>query len=399
MALRPAGVAAASDTKVRDSVGVLLVAVLLSAPSITRADGLETGILDRPHSFQIESARLRYTFFDQSGHGYQSLALGPRFGPGSEQMSVSQAQLEIVAKQGENITHRIWVPVDIISAASPDAIDAVSKASRYQEAGALDIASTFKVDRNDELTTRFSAHLEENFRSWSFGLGWTRHLADDNAVVQASLHQTMDWFDAYNLGGSNRDRVGRSTTNVSVSFTQILSPTTVGNLNYGLTIQSGELSNTWNTVPLVSGDHGEEILPSRRYRHALVGKLIQALPWNASAKLSYRFYIDSWGALAQTIEAFLYQRITRFLYARATYRAHIQKGVDFFTELAPLGDGYRTADSDLANFVAHTWGVKLALDMPLRKLRGFGLDLAFERYTRSNDLQVNVYSTSLGFQF
>jgi hypothetical protein len=231
------------------------------------------------------------------------------------------------------------------------------------------------------------------------GLGWTRHMAEDNAVFQATVNQTFDWFDAYVVGGANRQRVARSTTNANLSFSQILSTTTVGDVNYGLTVQNGELSNTWNTVPLVDGTHGTEILPSVRIRHALVGKLVQWLPWQASLKVSYRFYIDSWGAIGNTLELYLYQRITRMLYVRATYRAHFQRGVDFYQELAPLGDGYRTADSDLANFTAQTFGGKVALDLPLRKLRGLGIDFAYERYVRSNDLRVNTYSTSVGLTF
>ena len=376
----------------------LLTLLAVAAPA--RGEGLaDSGLLDRPHGFQIESARLRFSWFDQQGHGFQSLAGGPALGPGSEELWVAQPQVEIVAKQGENITHRLWVPVDIISAASPDAVDATSSASRYQEAASIDVASTYRLTRKDELTTRFAVHLEENFRSWSLGMAWTRHLADDNAVVQLSLNQTLDWLDAYLLGGANREREGRSTTNLNASFTQILSPTTVGHLNYGLTVQTGELGNTWNTIPLADGTRGQENLPRLRHRHAFVGRLVQALPWRGSLKLSYRFYVDSWGALAQTIETYLYQRITRFLYVRGTYRAHLQKGVDFWTELAPLGDGYRTADSDLQSFVAHTFGAKLALELPLRKVRNFGLDFAYERYIRSNDLRVNVYSSSVGFQF
>ena len=68
-------------------------------------------------------------------------------------------------------------------------------------------------------------------------------------------------------------------------------------------------------------------------------------------------------------------------------------------ELAPVGEGLRTADSDLASFVGHTFGAKLALDLPLRRVRGFSADLSYERYVRSNDLRVDVYSCSLGFLF
>lgn len=378
---------------------LLALAVLLAAAP-ARADGLaDSGVLDRPRAFQIESARLRFTFFDQVGRGFQSLAGNQPFGPGSEQLTVSEPQLEVIAKQGERITHRIWVPVDIVSAASPDAIDVVSSSSRVQEAGTVDITSTYKASKVDEISTRFSAHLEENFRSWSLGLGWLRHLADDNAIIQASVNQTFDWFDGYLLGGARGDRRGRATTNFNLGLSQILSTTTVANINYGLSVQSGELGNTWNTIALADGTRDHELFPKLRYRHSLVGRLVQGLPWRGSIKVSYRFYADTWGALAQTIELFLYQRINRYVYLRGTYRAHLQKGVDFFQEIAPLGDGYRTADSDLATFDAHTFGGKVALQLPLRRVRMLELDLAYERYVRSNDLRVNVYSCSLGLQF
>jgi hypothetical protein len=385
---------------VKLALALLVLSSSLMPARMAAADTLAgSGILDAPRPFTIESVRLRYTFFDQSGHGYQSLAGAGTRGPGSEQISVSEPQVEIIAHQGDRITHRIWAPLDVVSAASPDAVDAVSRASRYQEAGGIDVASTFRADRDDEVGTRFAIHLEENYRSWTMGLGWTRHMAEDNAVFQASLNQTFDWFDAYNLGGSNRGREARSTTNANVGFTQILSRTTVGNLNYGLTVQTGELSNTWNTVPIADGTHGLEVLPHLRVRHAIVGRLVQALPWRASFKASYRFYIDSWGAIGNTIELFLYQRITRWLYARATYRAHLQRGVDFYTQLSPLGVGLRTADSDLADFTGHTVGGKLALELPLRRLRLLAIDLAYEHYFRTNDLRVNVYSASVGTTF
>jgi hypothetical protein len=378
-----------------------LLVPLLAGAALARADGLATsGILDPAQPFQIESARLRFTFFNQDGRGYQSLAGGPMFGPGSERLWVAEPQLEITARQGDRLTYRMWIPFDVVSAASPDAVDVVSTASRYQEAGAVDLAANYKATRVDEISTRVSVHLEENFRSWSMGLGWTRHFAEDNAVFQASLNQTIDWFDTYYLGGATSGRAGRSTTNLNIGFTQILSPTTVGNLNYGFTIQTGTLGNTWNTVPLVDGSHGSEILPSLRHRHAFVGRLVQALPWNGSLKIYYRFYVDNWGAFANTIEASLYQRINRYLYVRGSYRATFQKGVDFYTELAPLNsDADRTADSDLANFTAQTFGGKLALDVPLRKLKSFNADIAYERYIRSNNLQVDVYSCSVGLKY
>jgi hypothetical protein len=171
-------------------------------------------------------------------------------------------------------------------------------------------------------------------------------------------------------------------------------------VNYGFTLQTGELGNTWNSVPLDDGKRGEEILPKLRHRHAAVVRLAQWLPWNGALKAFYRFYADNWGIVAHTVEAELYQRLSEAVYVRLNYRLHVQSGADFFKTSAPLGDSLRTADSDLAPFVAHTFGAKVALHPRLRgRLRGATFDVGAERYVRSNQLHAIILSTSFGLRF
>src|SRR5262249_54153355 len=79
----------------------------------------DSEILEEPSYFRLRSIAARYTHFDQTGKGYQSRA-GWLSGPGDETISVEQPQLEAVIEQGEDVVHRLWVPVDIVTAASPD---------------------------------------------------------------------------------------------------------------------------------------------------------------------------------------------------------------------------------------------------------------------------------------
>lgn len=383
---------------------LLVVAALLGSPP-ARAEGaappvfLDSEIIDRPRPYvRIESVRLTYTHFDQIGTGYQSRA-GPRFGPGSEAATIDQPQLEVVAKQGDRITHRIWMPVDIVTAASPDAIDVVSTASLRNEAMSFDWTVTYRADEKYQIFVRNGLHNEENFRSWNAGVGGTYALAEDNTVLSASVTQVTDWFDNYNLDGSFDGHAARTSLNASLGVTQVLSTTTIGHLGYGITNQSGELGNTWNTVPLRTGDLGQELLPRRRVRHALEARLAQFLPWNGAAKAFYRFYADDWGIRAHTLELQLHQRLSPISSLRVGYRYHTQTGVDFFTPRASPDAERRTADSDLAPLHAHTVGVKGAFDIPVRFARNLHADLAIERYFRSNDLRVNVYSCGLGLLF
>jgi hypothetical protein len=356
-------------------------------------------ILDQPAPyFRIESAALRYTHFEQTGSGFQSRR-GPRFGPGDEALRVEQPQLEIVARQGDRLTHRLWMPVDIVTAASPDGVDVVSRASRSNEAGSIDWTTSYKWSPETNLSTRTGLHNEENWRSWNVGFGFSRAFAEDNTVLEGSVNQIADWFDKYTLGGKHDGHTARSSLNASLGLTQVLSATTVAHVDYGLTLQRGQLSNGWNIVPLTDGTVALEILPRGRARHAFVGRLAQFLPWNGAAHGFYRFYVDDWGIRAHTMELELYQRFTSHVYARLNYRFHTQAAPSFFHARVAPGFTLATADSDLATFDAQTVGFKVAADVPVRFARAVRFDVGAERYFRSNDLRVNVYSCALGLLF
>jgi hypothetical protein len=365
-----------------------------SAPLFTDADILAKP----PPMFRLESVAIRYTRFDQSGTGYQSRA-GKPGGPGSEEMRVEQPQLEVVVKQGKHLTHRVWIPVDVVTAASPDAIDVVSDASRRNEAASVDWTATYAKDHTTA-SIRNGHHEEENYRSWNTGLGGTRAFAEDNTVVSAGANVVLDWFDRYTLAGAHDGHNARSSINFNAGLTQLLSPTTVAHVDYGYTIQEGVLSNGWNIVPTPQRAFQLEKLPAERGRHAFVGRIAQHLPWSGAVHGSYRFYIDTFGIVAHTFEVELHQRLASFARLRFNYRYHTQTGADFFRTSVPLGAPvFATADSDLAPLHAQTIGVKGTFDFPVTFARTLHADLAVERYFRSNDLRVSVYSCGLGLLF
>jgi len=364
-----------------------------------------------PPPYQIESMRVRFTHFDQRGRGYQSAA-GPAGTPGSEQLAVEQPQAEVVARIGERVTERVWIPMDVVTAASPDHSrynrpitddppDAISTASRRNVAGTFDALTTYHVDRDTDLGFRTAFHIEEPFESWAFGLGLTRSMAEENTVLDANVYQVLDWFDRFKIDGMRQARSNRSTTNLNLTLTQVLSPTTVAAVSYGGTLQLGTLANTWSTVLLSDGARGEERLPRERWRHALAARLAQWLPWEGALKVSYRIYVDDWSALANTGEVTLVQRLFAGLRLRASYRAHHQSAVRFFTKAAaPDGAGYRTGDSDLARFTAQTVGGGLTWDLSRAGVvSDVHVDLGYERYFRTNDLTVDIATCGFGLLF
>src|SRR5262249_37736370 len=149
------------------------------------------------------------------------------------------AQIEV--RQSEKVTHSITVPVDVVSAASPNALDAISNASAVNESATIQISTLYRHDSKNELYATYAVHVEEPFRSWNAGVGYRRSLAEDNAVLGVSFNQTIDWFDRLSIFGGDFGRVARSTSNLNLALSQILSPTTVGQVSYGYSAQVGEL--------------------------------------------------------------------------------------------------------------------------------------------------------------
>jgi hypothetical protein len=348
----------------------------------------------------------RITSFNQYGHGYQSQA-GPILGPGSERATILEPQLQVVASQGDRLKHVFYVPVDVITAASPDAIDngpasvdVVSSASRHNVAGTIDWAATYRADPESDLTMNGGLHLEEPFRSWHGGLGGSHAFAGGDTVVAATALELFDWFDRFDISGHRRGRTDRSSTTGSIGVTQIVTTTTVVSANYGLTVQEGELGNTWNSVPLASMDRGPEILPHERVRHALVARVSQFLPWNGALRLYYRLYADDWGLVAHSVEGQLMQRLLPSLYLGALYRFHTQTGVAFFKTLAQPDSSWRTADSDLAPLQSHTVGGRIVIDLPIdTQIRMLHFEVGYERYFRTNDMTIDIFTCATGYRF
>jgi len=378
----------------------------IAAPSRALADDAGASLTDdrildaMDSAVHVQSVMTRVTGFDQFGHGFQAQGGPTPISPGSERLTVFEPQAEVVATQGDRLTHRVWIPIDVVTNASPDAIDVVSSASRHVEAGSIDWTTTYRATRTTDLSMRSGLHLENPFRSWDSGMSIRHSYADEATVVSAGALAVFDWFDRFNIHGDRNGHTDRNGTTGSVGLTQVLTPTTVASINYGFTAQEGTMGNTWNSVPLSSGGRGPELLPSERMRHAFVARAAQWLPWNGALRLYYRFYADDWGIVAHSMEAQLMQRLTPELYVGGYYRFHTQTGARFFTTLAPLDTTLRVADSDLAPLDSETIGGKIVMDFPLRgEIRALHLELAVERYVRTNDLQVNIVSWATGFRF
>ena len=162
--------------------------------------------------------------------------------------------------------------------------------------------------------------------------------AQDNATISANAQAIFDWFDPITPQGWDLGGVTRQTLTFNVSGTQVLSPTTLGGVSYGLTYQTGTLEQTWNVVPQVCSDptlcppQAAELFPDSRLRHAVSAWLAQRIPATGTTlRAHYRYYRDDFGLDAHTGRLEVWQDAGEHLRLRAHYRLHSQSAVSFWT--------------------------------------------------------------------
>jgi hypothetical protein len=385
--------------------------IVESPPAAAVTRGLEASFAEKDEpeeGWHWLEMRYRLAFFYQDGHGLQSQAgeeqntKAPITARGSERAYIVEPLTMLKVRQSKHVTHEVYLPVDIVTAASPDALDVVATASQTNEAFAADFTSTYSPNALSDFAFRYGVHIEEPLRSFDAGPSLTFHLFEDNTVLNFSAYVVADGFDPLSPTGHDDGFTARSTFNGNVSLTQVLSPTTVLDASVGLTEQWGTLAQSWNSVIAYRAPDAtkgkpirriSERFPDSRNRNAFSVRLSQFVPaTRTTVKGSYRFYFDENHVVAHTGEIELYQYLVPWLYLRLHGRLHTQSAIDFWVPylVDPFkSDTPRTSDSDLEALSARELGAKLVLlrDRAPGALRASdSFDIGYFRYWRSNDL-------------
>lgn len=396
---------------------ISIVALLCSATAASAQDVPADAVLeieddgtlvleDEGPDWALERFAMRFGMFQQTGRGFQSQAGPDRWGPGSEETLVFNPVMYARIAQPDGVTHDVYLPVDIVTAASPDALDVIASASRDTETVDLDIYTRVPTSDDSAVTLHWGGHVEEQFRSVYGGIGTSYEMADDNAVLTVSFDGILDVLDPVQPNGWDPGLTERFTGSLNVSLSQLLSPTTVVIGSYGATAQIGTIGTTWNSVPYEGGDRVPDLLPRHRLRHALAGQLRQAIEESRTFFLvGYRFYGDDFGIVGHTIDAQVTQYLSPELSLRASYRFHAQSGAWFYTERLPItvsiDSTYRTADSDMSMFDAHEVGGVLRWYWDPRgavTARSSYFELSYYHYERTNGLSANIAALGWGWE-
>ncbi len=377
------------------SLSVALLLTLASAGARAQAD-----------DWTYEYFGYRFGLFRQNGRGLQSRATNDSSMAGSEDAWIFQNLLAFQLRQDRNAVHNLAIPVDVVSAASTDALDAVSTASRDTEAVDVDYLLTLRDNATTTYQLRVRPHYEEHWISEGIGGAVIHSFAEDNATFRAGVELTLDSFDAIQPSGFDPGPyVNRFTAGFHAGISQLLSPTTMVSGLYQFTAQFGYLETTYNSVPYEQGGRVPERMPRQRGRHSLSGELRQAIPESGTyLMLSYRFYADSFQATAHTAQGTLTQEIGDF-WLRGHFRFHYQDAPWFWMPMASSDMpawAPRTADSDLATLHAQEIGLSARWFFERQgalTARSSFVSVGYLHYWRSNGLATHLATVEMGLGF
>lgn len=253
----------------------------------------------------------------------------------------------------------------------------------------LAIGLTFGQHR---LVPEFSFSNESDYRSYGFALNYTYEFNQKNTTF------SMGWSHAYDQVLANQNTFltqssNKNTDNFIIGGTQLLGPGTVLGANLTLGYAHGYLSDPYRAVVFEESNldpdnrvvlAGEQ-RPSHRSSQALFLSLTQAInPLDASIEGSYRFYHDSYGISAHTVQVAWFQKFGKSLVVSPLVRYYHQSAADFYGIQFPgdpindpdLVPRFYSADYRLSKMETFT----LVLEATVKLHEHFDLHFGYQRY-------------------
>ena len=275
-------------------------------------------------------------------------------------------------KVGDNLSLSANYYEDMISSAS---IDVKLSASPYHEtrrqeslgADYLHGKSTYSVgfitskEPDYKANTSYFAVSQDMFGDLTtvtlgYRRGWDHVYKDQRNSVTGQVEHVP-----FNNGLSQAIADHRG---YSLSLSQILTRNAILGFNYELLTDQGYLANPYRQIRYLSPGQGpgftlaDQVYPNTRTSSAASAQLKYYLPYRAALTGQYRFFHDTWGILAHTVELDYTHPAGKHWTFDGSLRYYRQGAADFYSDLFPRANyqNFMARDRELAAFRSYTVG-------------------------------------------
>jgi hypothetical protein len=293
-------------------------------------------------------------------------------------------------KVGEKFAATANYYVDMVSSASVDVLLTASPYTerREQKSLAMDFQqgkSTYSLgyinseESDYEADTTFFSISQDMFGDLTtvtlgYKRGWNdifRNVkqADGSKIRDAGFAQQSD-IRSYSLGVS-----------------QVLTRNMILAVNYEVITDEGFLNSPYRLVRFRDGSptgfsFEPEVYPNTHTSNALSGRVKYFLSWRAAIDANYRFYTDTWGIQANSLELGYTQPTGPWIFD-GKIRYYKQDAADFYSDLFPRSrfSNFRARDKELSTFQSYSAALGASYEFKFARLPWIQKSTANVRYT------------------
>ncbi|MDJ0831968.1 MAG: DUF3570 domain-containing protein [Gammaproteobacteria bacterium] len=271
-------------------------------------------------------------------------------------------------KFSESFSASINNYVDNVTSASIDVI--TSGASKYKEKREENSISLDYLHEKTLMSAGFTESLENDFDAETFSMNISQDMFGDLTTV------SLGYAQGDNIVGNSADPNFSEESNsrsFRISMTQVLTKDLIMALALETITDEGYLNNPYRSVRYLDGSGGylfqSEVYPNTRTSNAFAVRARYYLPHRAAASAGYRFFSDTWGIDAHTIELSYTWPYSEDVVFDLSYRYYDQNKADFYSDLFPFANAqnFLARDKEMSTFTDHTIG--------------FGVDYEFTKST------------------
>jgi len=282
-------------------------------------------------------------------------------------MDITGESVLVRKKFSENFALEGNYFIDKVSGAS---IDVLSQASVIKDERKQKSLSADYIHDKTQYNLSYTNSTERDYISNTTHFSLSQDMFGDLTTV------TLGFTDSRNKVGENDgtafkpviEWLGHATSrSYEGGVSQILTKNLIAGATVEVITDQGLLSNPYRsiryldpTVPL-GYSLGSQVYPNTHTSTAVETRAKYYLPYRAAASVSYRYFSDTWGIRANTIELGYTQPISNKWILEGRVRHYSQNSATFYSDLFPFADSqnFEARDQNLAASTNNTFDGKV----------------------------------------
>ncbi|WP_211197917.1 DUF3570 domain-containing protein [Permianibacter fluminis] len=257
--------------------------------------------------------------------------------------------------------------VDNVSSASVD-VQFISGASRYSEQRKEQSIGVDYLNNKTTMSMGYTTSKESDYDATTAFFGVSQDFFGDLTSISLGYSQGNDEVSQNNYTGhvitSTTHKGDVNRQNYRLNLSQILTKNFVMNLGFETISDEGFLNNPYRQVRYLNDDGinftlQNEKYPETRTSDTVALRGIYYLPWRASIRGEYRYFTDTWGIEATSVEVrYVHPWDDNWLF-EFKVRQYDQTKADFYSDLFPRESAFNflARDKEMSTYTSRSIGI------------------------------------------